>query len=75
MVLQVNIVEEDTIKDEETGARICRTPGDAGCTFVFKYEYYHKSGTGGNIKSFKIQAEKEKTCPVPINALGNLFIL
>lgn len=57
------------MKDEETGARICRTPGDAGCTFVFKYQY-HREGTGGDIKIFKIQAEKDRTCPEPINVIG-----
>ncbi|EZA50855.1 Integrin beta-PS [Ooceraea biroi] len=65
----VDVVEEDPVKDEQTGARICRTPGDAGCTFVFKYQY-HREGTGGDIKIFKIQAEKEKTCPKPINVFG-----
>ncbi|KOC68093.1 Integrin beta-PS [Habropoda laboriosa] len=69
---QIDIVDkvvEDLEKDLESGARVCRTPGDAGCTFVFKYEYY-RGGTGGDIKIFKIQAEKERTCSVPINALG-----
>ncbi|KAM0732640.1 Integrin beta-PS [Formica fusca] len=65
----VDIVEEDPVKDEETGARICRTPGDAGCTFVFKYQY-HRDGTGGDIKIFKIRAQKERTCPAPINVFG-----
>lgn len=58
------------MKDEEVGARICRTPGDAGCTFVFKYQY-HRSGTGGDIKILKIRAQKKRTCPTPINILGN----
>lgn len=71
IILQVDVVEEDPVKDEETGARICRTPGDAGCTFVFKYQY-HRDGTGGDIKIFKIQAQKERTCPAPINVFGNL---
>lgn len=65
----VDVVEADSVKDRETGARICRMPGDAGCTFVFKYEH-HRGGTGGDIKIFKIRAEKERTCPVPISALG-----
>ncbi|XP_043581912.1 integrin beta-PS-like [Bombus pyrosoma] len=65
----VNKVVEDPEKDQETGARICRTPGDAGCTFVFKYEYY-RGGSGGDIKIFKILAEKERACPTPINVLG-----
>lgn len=67
---QIDIVEEDPVKDEETSARICRTPGDAGCTFVFKYQY-HKDGTRGDIKIFKIQAQKERDCPIPINVFGN----
>lgn len=66
---QVDKIVEDSEKDQENGARICRTPGDAGCTFVFKYEYY-RDGTGGDIKIFKILAEREKSCPVPINVLG-----
>ncbi|KYQ55161.1 Integrin beta-PS [Trachymyrmex zeteki] len=65
----VDTVEEDPMKDEEADARICRTPGDAGCTFVFKYQY-HRAGTGGDIKIFKIQAERERTCPTPINVFG-----
>lgn len=65
----VDVVEEEPMRDEETGARICRTPGDAGCTFVFKYQY-HRDGTGGDIKIFKIRAQKERTCPTPINVLG-----
>lgn len=66
---QVDKIVEDSEKDQENRARICRTPGDAGCTFVFKYEYY-RDGTGGDIKIFKILAEREKSCPVPINVLG-----
>lgn len=54
------------MKDEETGAHICRTPGDAGCTFVFKYR---RDSTRGD--NFKIQAQKERACPVPINVFGN----
>lgn len=54
--------------DEKTGARICRTPGDEGCTFVFKYQYDRNRG---DIRMYKIQAEKERTCPAPINALGS----
>ncbi|XP_015432904.1 PREDICTED: integrin beta-PS-like [Dufourea novaeangliae] len=65
----VDAVVEDSVKDVETGARICRTPGDAGCTFVFKYEYY-RGGTGGDIKIFKILAQRERTCPTPINVFG-----
>ncbi|CAK9831191.1 Integrin beta-PS [Anthophora retusa] len=65
----VDKIVEDPEKDQENGAHICRTPGDAGCTFVFKYEYY-RGGNRGDIKIFKIQAEKERTCPVPINVLG-----
>lgn len=61
-------IVEDSEKDQNK-TRICRTPGDAGCTFVFKYEYY-RDGTGGDIKIFKILAEREKSCPVPINVLG-----
>ncbi|XP_016773439.2 integrin beta-PS [Apis mellifera] len=69
---QIDIVDkivENSEKDQENKTRICRTPGDAGCTFVFKYEYY-RDGTGGDIKIFKILAEREKSCPVPINVLG-----
>lgn len=66
---QIDKIVEDPKKDQESGARICRTAGDAGCIFVFKYEY-HRDGTGGDIKIFKILAEREKSCPVPINALG-----
>lgn len=65
---QVDKIVEDSEKDQNK-TRICRTPGDAGCTFVFKYEYY-RDGTGGDIKIFKILAEREKSCPVPINVLG-----
>lgn len=65
----VDVIEEDSMKDKETDARICRTPGDAGCTFVFKYQY-HRGGTGGDIKIFKIQAQKERACPMPINVFG-----
>ncbi|KAH0953620.1 hypothetical protein HN011_000489 [Eciton burchellii] len=65
----VDLIEEDPVKDEDTGARICRTPGDAGCTFVFKYQY-HREGTGGDIKIFKIKAERKRTCPQPINVFG-----
>ncbi|KAG7201582.1 hypothetical protein KM043_004327 [Ampulex compressa] len=65
----VDVVEEDPAMDQETGARICRTHGDAGCTFVFKYQYY-RGGTGGDIKIFKIQAEKKRACPTPIDVLG-----
>ena len=72
IISQVDIVEEDPTKDEEADARICRTPGDAGCTFVFKYQY-HRAGTGGDIKIFKIQAEQERACPTPINVFGNYF--
>lgn len=70
---QVDKIVEDPKKDQESGARICRTAGDAGCIFVFKYEY-HRDGTGGDIKIFKILAEREKSCPVPINALGKCII-
>ncbi|EFN88858.1 Integrin beta-PS [Harpegnathos saltator] len=63
----VKVVEEDPMKDEETGARICRTPGDEGCTFVFKYQYYSNRG---DIRIYKILAEEERTCPEPINVLG-----
>ncbi|XP_077255158.1 integrin beta-PS isoform X1 [Temnothorax americanus] len=65
----VDTVEEDPAKDKETGARICRTPGDAGCTFVFKYQY-HRAGTGGDIKILQIQAEKERACPTLIDVFG-----
>ncbi|XP_054006047.1 integrin beta-PS-like [Hylaeus anthracinus] len=60
----VDAIEETPGKDQETGARICRTPGAADCTFVFKYEYFR------DIKIFKILAEKERTCPAPINVVG-----
>lgn len=63
-------ITEDPVKDQETGAHVCRTQDDAGCTFVFKYEYY-RGGTGGDIKIFNILAEKEKTCPKPLNVVGN----
>ncbi|XP_029033971.1 integrin beta-PS-like [Osmia bicornis bicornis] len=69
---QIDIVEkitEDPVKDQETGAHVCRTQDDAGCTFAFKYEYY-RGGTGGDIKIFNILAEKEKTCPKPLNVVG-----
>ncbi|XP_032670659.1 integrin beta-PS-like isoform X2 [Odontomachus brunneus] len=62
----IKVVEEDP-SDEETGARICRTPGDEGCTFVFKYQY---NSNRGDIKLYKIQAQEERSCPTPINALG-----
>lgn len=65
---QVDVVEED-ILDEETGTRMCRTPGDEGCTFVFKYQYYNNRG---DIGIYKIQAQKERTCPTPVNVLGSL---
>ncbi|XP_020286322.1 integrin beta-PS-like [Pseudomyrmex gracilis] len=65
----VDDIEEDPAKDERNNARICPTPGDEGCTFVFKYQY-HRNGTGGDIKIFKIQAQKERTCPTPINVFG-----
>ncbi|KAL6266653.1 hypothetical protein P5V15_003493 [Pogonomyrmex californicus] len=64
----VDVIEEDPM-DEKTDARMCRTPGDAGCSFVFKYQY-HRDGTGGDIKIFKIQAQKEKICPTPLNVFG-----
>lgn len=69
---QIDIAEkitEDPIKDQETGAHVCRMADDTGCTFAFKYEYY-RGGTGGDIKIFKILAEKEKTCPKHLNVLG-----
>ncbi|KAK1136188.1 hypothetical protein K0M31_000753 [Melipona bicolor] len=69
---QIDIVDkivENPEEDRKTGARICRTPGDAGCTFVFKYEYY-RGGNRGDIKILKILAEKERICPTPINVLG-----
>ncbi|XP_076279784.1 integrin beta-PS [Lasioglossum baleicum] len=65
----VDVVEEDSVKDLDTGARVCRTPGDAGCTFTFKY-HQHRDGTGGDIKIFNILAQKERTCPKPINVFG-----
>lgn len=73
-IKQVDKVVEDPEKDQKTGARICRTPGDAGCTFVFKYEYY-RGGSGGDIKIFKILAEKERVCPTPINVLGKQIMI
>lgn len=65
----VKKVEENPEKDQDTGAHVCRITGDAGCTFAFKYEYY-RGGSGGDIKIFNILAEKERTCPKPINVLG-----
>ncbi|XP_026673834.1 integrin beta-PS-like isoform X2 [Ceratina calcarata] len=65
----VKKVEEDPEKDQDTGAHVCRITGDTGCTFVFKYEYY-RGGSGGDIKIFNIIAEKERTCPKPINVVG-----
>ncbi|XP_014480334.1 PREDICTED: integrin beta-PS-like isoform X1 [Dinoponera quadriceps] len=63
----VKVVEEDPLKDEETGAHICRTPGDEGCTFVFKYQYQNNRG---DIRMYTIQAQEDRTCPAPINVLG-----
>ena len=63
------MVEEDPVNDKERGARICRTPGDAGCTFIFKYAFPSRESRG-DIKFFEIQAQKERTCPTPINILG-----
>ncbi|XP_076668344.1 integrin beta-PS [Andrena cerasifolii] len=65
----VDVVEEDPVEDKESGARICRTPGDAGCTFIFKY-VFRTGETGRNIQFFEITAQKERTCPTPINVLG-----
>lgn len=70
---QVDKVEEDPEGDAITGARICRVPGDAGCTFVFKYEL-ERDGTGGDVKKFKIVAQKERDCPTPINLLGKFTV-
>ncbi|XP_076245992.1 integrin beta-PS-like [Calliopsis andreniformis] len=66
---QLDIVDEIKEEEDDEGARICRTPGDAGCTFTFKYKH-HRDGSGGDIKIFEIVAQKEKICPTPINVVG-----
>ena len=69
---EINIiekVEEDPENDAKIGARICRAPGDAGCTFVFKYHVY-RGGTGGDVQIFQIDVQKERDCPIPVNVMG-----
>lgn len=66
-IILVDEVKEDPENDEKMGAHICRTPGDGGCSFVFKYE---NSGGRGDIKIFTIYAQKTRECPVPINIFG-----
>ncbi|XP_033208227.1 integrin beta-PS-like isoform X2 [Belonocnema kinseyi] len=64
----VKIVEEEST-DNETGAQVCRVPGDGGCTFVFKYTLY-RQGVGGDMKIYEISAQESRTCPEPVNAMG-----
>ncbi|XP_012274157.1 integrin beta-PS isoform X2 [Orussus abietinus] len=62
-------IEDDPTAVDYANAHICRAPAEGGCTFAFKYEHY-RGGTGGDIKIFKITAQKKKDCPVPVNVLG-----
>ncbi|XP_012529707.2 integrin beta-PS isoform X2 [Monomorium pharaonis] len=63
----IDAVKEDPVRDKEIGAYMCRIADEEGCTFNFKYQYHR---TRGDIKIFKIQAQKEKDCPTPINVFG-----
>ncbi|XP_043256533.1 integrin beta-PS-like isoform X1 [Colletes gigas] len=64
----VDAITDNPLEDQKSEAHICRTNGEEGCIFIFKYQYYRDS-TGGE-KIFKILAEKGKTCPTPINVVG-----
>lgn len=44
-------------------------PGDAGCSFIFKYQQ-NDDASRGDIKIFNILAQKEKMCPEPLNVFG-----
>nr|XP_050851498.1 integrin beta-PS-like [Vespula vulgaris]XP_050851499.1 integrin beta-PS-like [Vespula vulgaris] len=60
----VDVVKEDPENDYKSDVHFCRTDGDQGCFFVFKYEYVGKDNT------IKILAQKERECPVPIDVLA-----
>ncbi|XP_015190709.1 PREDICTED: integrin beta-PS-like [Polistes dominula] len=64
----VDVVEEDPENDYKLDTHYCRTDGDGGCFFAFKYEYV---GKGENKdKMIKILVQKKPECPVPIDVFG-----
>ncbi|KAK2576870.1 hypothetical protein KPH14_005497 [Odynerus spinipes] len=65
----VDVIKEDPENDQTLNAHICRTPGDGGCSFVFKYEHDIRGGRG-DIEIYTIFAQKERECPVPIDIMG-----
>ncbi|XP_066589275.1 integrin beta-PS-like [Prorops nasuta] len=67
---QIDIVESiDEDLEEIASARVCRSPGDNGCTFLFRYEY-HRGGTSGDMKLYEIKAQKERICSKSVDVLG-----
>ncbi|XP_043487353.1 integrin beta-PS-like [Polistes fuscatus] len=64
----VDVVKEDPENDYKLDTHYCRTDGDGGCFFAFKYEYVGKDKNKDNI--IKILVQKKPECPVPIDVFG-----
>ncbi|XP_014600603.1 PREDICTED: integrin beta-PS-like [Polistes canadensis] len=64
----VDVVKEDSENDYKLDTHYCRTDGDGGCFFAFKYEYVGKGKNKDN--TIKILVQKKPECPVPIDVFG-----